>query len=372
MNIGIDARFYGPQEKGLGRYTQKLIEHLQRIDQHNHYVVLLQPDRIANFPLPNDRWTAVPAPFRWYTLEEQLKMPGLIKQIGVDFMHFPHFNVPMFYRGPYVVTIHDLIITKHPKRRASTLGVLTYWLKYLAYKVVVDFAVKRAKKIITVSGFSRKELLEYYHLPSDRVVVTYEAADPPEDQNATHNLAHYGITTPYLLYVGNAHPHKNLERLAEAFATFRKEHAEYSLVLVGGHDYFYQRLMNDLRQRQLDTNVVFPGFVPDEDLGLLFQDARAYVFPSMAEGFGLPPLEAMWRKTPVISSNATCLPEVLGDAAEYFDPACPREMVAAMNKIVIDEPLRATLVAKGLERVQRFSWDQMAKETLQIYQLFGS
>lgn len=371
MNIGIDARFYGPQEKGLGRYTQKLIEHLQRIDQHNHYVVLLQPDRIADFPLPNDRWRTVPAPFRWYTLEEQLKMPGLIKRLGVDFMHFPHFNVPMFYRGPYVVTIHDLIITKHPKRRTSTLGVFTYWLKYLAYKTVVNSAVKRARKIITVSQFSRKELLDYYHLASERVVVTYEAADPPQDQDAMHDLIHYGIKAPFFLYVGNAHPHKNLERLAEAFASFRKDHLEYSLVLVGGHDYFYQRLMHELREKKLDTGVVFPGFVPDEDLGLLFEHARAYVFPSMAEGFGLPPLEAMWRKTPVISSNATCLPEVLGDAAEYFDPNCPREIAAAMKKIVTDQSLRSTLVAKGLERVERFSWDQMAKETLHIYQQLG-
>ncbi|MBI3120545.1 MAG: glycosyltransferase family 4 protein [Candidatus Kerfeldbacteria bacterium] len=370
MKIGIDARFYGPQEKGLGRYVQKLIEHLQVLDHENSYVVFLQPDRIKDFPIPSPKWRAVAAPYRWYTISEQLKMPKLLSQEHVDFMHFPHFNVPIFYRGPYLITIHDLIITKHPKRRASTLGPFTYWLKYAAYKFVVANAVRKASRILTVSKHSKKEIQDYYHIPEDRIVVTYEAADPPRDLPALHDIAHYNIHAPYLLYVGNAHPHKNLERLLSAFAQFREEHPEYSLVLVGSHDYFYQRLMQEAETSKLNTNVIFPGFVPDEDLGLLYAQATAYVFPSMSEGFGLPPLEAMYRGTPVVSSNATCLPEILGDAVLYMDPMHVSAIAHAMEQIVTDQELRNQLIERGRQQVQRFSWDRMAKETLAIYQSF--
>lgn len=368
MKIGIDARFYGPQEKGLGRYTQKLIEHLQKIDQENDYVVFLQPARVKDFPTPSEKWQTVTAPFRWYTLEEQLKMPRLIKSAGVDFMHFPHFNVPMFYRGPYIVTIHDLIITKHPKRRASTLGALPYWAKYGAYRMVVSSAVRRAKKVVTVSQYSRKDIMEYYNLPSDRVIVTYEAADPPNAYTPAHDLSHYNIQKPYVMYVGNAHPHKNLELLISAFARFREKNPDYHLVLVGGHDYFYKRLIQETKERGLDANVIFPGFVPDEDLGVLFEAATAYVFPSLSEGFGLPPLEAMQMNIPVISSNATCMPEVLGDAAEYFDPEEETEIIHALERVTKDEALQQQLVERGSRRVRQFSWDRMAQETLDIYQ----
>ncbi|PIY96471.1 MAG: hypothetical protein COY66_04030 [Candidatus Kerfeldbacteria bacterium CG_4_10_14_0_8_um_filter_42_10] len=370
MRIGIDARFYGPTRTGPGRYTQKLVDHLQEIDQENTYLIFLKKDNWDSFKPKNPNFIKVLADYRWYSLAEQIFMPLKISRAKVDLMHFPHFNVPIFYFGRFIVTIHDLIITHFPTRKATTLGPLLYKAKQLGYRLVIWFAAKRSKKVITVSKFSKQEIIKHFGLPDEKVAVTYEACDPPKILNDSFKeLARkFQITKPFLLYVGNTYPHKNLERMLAAFRKLvRNEQLNIQLVLVGKEDYFSKRLKAKAEELELKDDVIFTGFVADQELPLFYKNASLYVFPSSIEGFGLPPLEAMSYGLPVASSNAPCLPEILQDAAEYFNPTEIDDIVRVIKRLIIDERLKDKLKTKGIEHVEKFSWKKMVERTHSIY-----
>lgn len=389
MRIGIDGRFYGGEfAKGLGRYTEKLVEYLVAHDREHTYVLFLQDEGIAAWRKrfghlkleEQGRWTLVRAPYRWYTLAEQLKLPRLLKKAHVDTMLFPHFNVPFLYRRPFIVTIHDLIILKFPTERATTLGPLLYKLKHMAGKMVMRHAALSSSHVITVSEFSKKDICEYYGLPESRVSVTYEAAHAyPSTQTRTPEqeremvMQSFGVSKPFVLYVGNAYPHKNVEVLLDVAQKAKQNGAAptWQILLVGKKDYFYERLQQSVQERGLQDVVVFAGFVTDEQLGALYRTAAAYIFPSLYEGFGLPPLEAMQYGTPVISSNASCMPEILGDAALMVDPHAVSDILRAVERVWHEPALRADLSARGRAQVARYSWERMMQQTREIIEQYG-
>lgn len=371
MRIGIDARFYGPIGKGLGRYTQKLIENLEKIDKNNRYFIFLRKNNFDAYQPKNNNFKKVLADFKWYTVEEQLKFPKLLKAFKLDICHFPHFNVPFFYSGKFVVTIHDLILIHFPTVRSSTLSPFLYWLKFIAYKIVIKSAILRSSRIIAVSNFTKDDLLKTYKsIPHEKIFVTYEACEdycmlsPNKDKEI---LARYGIINPYIMYVGNAYPHKNLERLLLAFNKTKKTHENICLILVGSEDYFYKRL-RQFSKREKIRDVYFMGYVPDHDLDTFFHNAEAFVWPSLYEGFGLPPLEAMAKGTPVVSSDHPCMKEILGDSAHYFKAENVESIAAAISEILSNRSLRQSLIAKGFRQAEKYSWKGMAKQTLDIYE----
>jgi glycosyltransferase involved in cell wall biosynthesis len=370
MRIGIDARFFGTIGKGLGRYTQKLIENLENIDSENQYFVFLRKENWDEYKPKNKNFTKVPADIPWYGLREQLQFPGILKKHKLDLVHFPHFNVPVLYKGKFVVTIHDLILLRYPTKKASTLSPLFYLFKKRAYDFVIRQAVKKAEKIIAVSKHTKVDIEKYFRVPDEKISVTYEAVDIAQKMSAEPGekiLEKYGIMKPYLLYVGNAYPHKNLERLVLVFREIAKKHPHLHLALVGKEDYFYKRLKK-FASENFAKNVVFAGFVPDKHLGIVYREALLYVFPSLCEGFGLPPLEAMAKGIPVASSNASCLPEILGEAVVYFDPKGMAEMAATIESAISDSDLRKNLITRGKERLKKYSWEKMGRETLDIYE----
>ncbi|MFH1388124.1 MAG: glycosyltransferase family 1 protein [Patescibacteria group bacterium] len=369
MTIGIDARFYGPKQKGLGRYVQKLVDNLEEIDSNNQFIIFLRRENWNEYQPSNPNFKKVLADYSWYSLQEQFFMPFKIRQEKVDLMHFPHFNVPIFYNQPFVITIHDLILKKFPTRRASTLGPVRYWLKNLAYDLVIKLAIKRAKKIIAVSEYTKKDILRYFDVEANKIEVIYEGSPFPkvgpyfaEPWQRFGKIRSDLYSCPYLLYVGNAYPHKNLERLISAFKGLIKEKKNLKLVLVGELDYFYQRL-----QKISPAQVIFTDFVSDQELVNLYQNASLYVFPSLCEGFGLPSLEAMAHNLPVVCSNSSCLPEILGQAAIYFDPENTDDMIDKIKKVFQDKELQEKLVLRGQETIKKYSWQKMAKETLEVY-----
>ena len=380
--IGIDARFYGPIGKGLGRYTQEMVDNIIKLDEVNEYRIFLTKDNFDEFVCDGVRVKKILADVRWYTLAEQLIMPWLLRQEKLDLVHFPHFNVPLFYFGKFVVTVHDLILFKYPTNRATTLSPLLYWLKNMAYRVVIWSAVLRAKKIIAVSEFTKQDILKHFGIKADKVEVTYEGvANLSKGRDSLFDLSHdkqalleYNINRPFLLYVGNVYPHKNLERLLEVFAKlYRQRDKNLQLVLVGKPDYFYERLKVkaaslNLWQPNDKSPVIFSGYVPDAKLEIFFKQALLYVFPSLYEGFGLPPLEAMAKGCPVASSDRSSLPEILGEAAIYFNPESLSDMEAKIGSVIDDEDLRQKLRQLGYEQVKKYSWWECARATFEVYQ----
>jgi len=388
MRIGIDARFYGPIGKGLGRYTQEVVDNLMKITSANggagfNYVIFLSPENFDEFICDQPFVKKVKLKIRWYSWAEQLIMPVYLWREKLDLIHFPHFNIPILTPTKFVVTIHDLILTHFPTVRATTRNHFWYFLKNLAYRLVIKIAVIRASKIIAVSQFTRDDIISKLKVRSEKIVVTYEGvANLAKGRDSLfvakldnqETLEQYHIAKNFLLYVGNAYPHKNLETLLRVFGRLHKEKPELRLVLVGKQDYFYQRAQDyarslNLWQREnVNSPVVFPGYVPDAQLEILYQEARAYVFPSLYEGFGLPPLEAMAKGCPVISSDRTSLPEVLGQAAIYFNPEDETEMLLKIREILEDDGRRQELINYGQEQAKKYNWWECANQTLLVYQ----
>lgn len=373
MRIGIDARFFGPVGKGLGRYTERLIENLEKLAIEHDFVVFLRKENFDLYRPKSPRFRKVLADFRWYSASEQVRFPPLILRERIDLMHFPHFNVPILTPCPFIVTIHDLILFRYPTRRATTLNAAVYGLKYAAYRAVIRSAARRAKKIITVSECTKRDIVKELKVKPERVIVTYEASDGVEAGQltipGTFDPTAKGIVKPYFLYVGNAYPHKNLERLLMVFKKLRDSGLDAQLVLVGKMDYFYERLKEEARAAGLldRGDAVFYGYAEEAELAELYRRARAYVFPSLLEGFGLPPLEAMRYGTPVAASDSSCLPEILADAAVYFNPERDGDIARAMRGVFTDQTLRARLADGGRRRVERFSWRECAERTYQAY-----
>lgn len=381
MRVGIDARFWS--EQGHGRYIRNLISELAKIDQDNQYVIFLRKDDFEKFQIPNSRFQKRLAEVRWYTLKEQTMLLAIFLKENLDLLHVPHFNIPVLYPKPIVITIHDLTITYYPTIRATTLPYPVWKFKRIMYHVVLRTALMRAKKIIAVSNFTKNEIRKYYpQIPDEKIVVTHEAVEQAfiekADQYKTDSgqarmtmgkiKKTYDIKKQYLIYVGNVHPHKNIERLIRVFHKLQKDlSGNVQLVLVGKDDYFMDRLKHETCNMKQETNIIWTGFVPEADLPRLIKGAAAFVFPSLMEGFGIPPLEAMAVGTPTIVSNTTSLPEVCGDASEYFDPASEDDMYAKIKSVLEDADLRLSLVQKGYERVKQFSWNRMAQQTQDLY-----
>lgn len=377
MKIGIDARLYGPLDKGIGRYTQKIIQQIEHLDQENEYFIFL---RRENFDLlscakasegryVNPHFHKILADYPLYSFKEQILLPLKLKKYHLDLVHFPHYNVPILYRGKFVITIHDLIHLKF-NRQATTRFWPFYFLKYLFSRLITRLAIKRAIKILTVSEFVKNQIISYYKVNPNKITVIYEATNMAKKilpTNIQYPIS--GIQYPYLLYVGNAYPHKNLERLLQAFklVTDKLPTTNYKLILVGKIDYFYQRLKKMVQELKLDERVIFAGAISDQELTNLYQNALAYVFPSLMEGFGLPGLEAMSHNCPVLSSNAGSLPEIYGKAAFYFDPIDTNDIAEKIKKIITEPDLREKLKKLGLEQVKKFSWKSCAEKTLKIY-----
>ncbi len=365
MRIGIDARLLDPHGSGLSRYVERLVTHLAARDHENDYVVWLRPG-IAWEP-HNPRWEIRRAGEHWYTIREQLVMPWRFLAGRVDLLHIPHFNIPVLYPRPFVVTIHDLILNQFPTERSSTLEPILFKIKHAAYHIALVQAIRRARQIISVSAWSKEQLIKTYRRAIGKTTVTYEAADALPSASPMADLAKKNITQPYFLYAGNTYPHKNLERLVDAFRTVQRAHPETTLVLVGKRDYFSHRLESYVRAGNI-PNVVFFGYATDHELHGLYKNCHAYVFPSLSEGFGLPGLEAMLAGALVLAGNATCLPEVLGDAARYFNPHNTDNIAQVMIDSLEHPEQRGMMIERGYAQVAKYSWERMADETRAIYE----
>lgn len=369
MKIGIDCRMLGPEQGGLGRYVEQLVFHLSQTDFINQYVLFVRPQNAAAVKIGNPKfqYTTVMADLPWYGWREQIFLKKIITREKVDLMHFPHWNVPLSYNEPFVVTIHDLLLLEYPTRAASTLGPISYWFKNKMYKKVLRHAANQAAHILTTSEFTKQDIVKKLGIEPNKLTVTYQAPFLVKPGGQKISLEKWGITKPYVLYVGVAYPHKNLEKLVEAWALVsQKTDQAYQLILVGKNNYFYEQLKIKVKENQY-LNIIFTDFIPDVFLPELYTRARLFVYPSLYEGFGLPPLEAWVCGLPVAASNQSCLPEVLGTGAFYFDPNSAANMAEIMVQALENDQARAEVIKQAIQEIKRFSWENLTTQTLRVY-----
>lgn len=375
--IGIDARFYGPIGKGLGRYTQEIVDNITNLDEENDYVIFLSKENFDLCQCQNERVKKVLVNINWYSWAEQIIFPFFIWREHLDLIHFPHFNVPIFCPVKFIVTIQDLILTKYPTVRSFWQF---YWFKNLSYRMVVRLAMWRAKIILTSSNYTKYDIIDKFDIKAEKILVIYYGIanlnknfNSLDDEKVVSKIFKNNIINNFILYVGNAYPHKNLTTLLSVFSKFYKRNKNFHLVLVGYDDYFYQQLkliakkMNLWEKDDPNSPVIFTGFISDFELDVLYKQAAFYIFPSLYEGFGLPPLEAMSKGCPVLSSNKSSLPEILGEAALYSNTLDKTDMLIKMEKISKDKNFRQELIRRGFEQVKKYNWLDCAKRTLKVY-----
>jgi glycosyltransferase involved in cell wall biosynthesis len=365
MRIAIDARFFG-SGTGIGRYVEQLILNLEKVDLENEYFILINKENQDQYQPTNLNFKKVIIDIPWYGLIEQFKLPRILKKLNVDLVHFLHFNVPFFYNKAFVVSIHDSILTKYPSQRATTLSPLKYFFKNIFYRLVIKHAIQKSKTVITMAEYTKKEIVKEFNCPLEKIEVIYEGVTKLEQGSEIVDLKEYNITKKYVLYVGNAYPHKNLEFLIKSWQNFKKD---YQLVLVGKKDYFYQRLEKLIKELGLEEKIILTGYLLDSKLASFYQQAQSYVFPSLCEGFGLPPLEAMQFSLPVLVSNTSCLPEILGDSALYFYPKDQDDFLEKLNTIISNEELREKLIINSQKLLLKYNWKTMVEETLRVYSI---
>ncbi len=352
---------------GLGRYVEQLVKELQSIDHKNRFVLFLKPENFKDCEILNKNFEKRKVDIHWYTLKEQISFSKIIEKEKLDLIHFPHWNVPLNLKTPFVVTIHDLILLEQPlSAKATTKNFFVYRIKYAAYKFVLRNALRKSQKIVAISSFTKTSILKWFpSINKEKVQVVFDGITdlaktslPPKQKDE--------IGDSFILSVGNAYPHKNLERLLKAFRELSKKHKKTKLVLAGKETIFYKRLL-----KNKPDNVIFIDSPEDQELKWLYENASLYAFPSLIEGFGLPALEAMASKLPVIASNNSSLPEILESAAEYFDPKSEKGIQRAMEKVLENKPLQKQLTESGLKQAAKYSWTKMAKDIKHIYETCG-
>ncbi len=371
MKIAIDIRRMN--EFGVGTYTRNIIRALARLDRENQYFLLGPPEKVREIgDLPeNFRSIAVLAPD---TLRGYVQCQEVVSRLGCDLVHVPHlFWLPRHLPCPYVLTVHDML--EHMYRARSGSGIKRSLHFNLTRRVV-----QKAARIFAVSRFTKSEVEKLFGIDSSRIEVIYNAIDHrflsghASDADRQFLAERYQIAYPFLLYAGRISPHKNLVRIIEAFSALKAElekhdlYPDLKLIIIGDELSKHPDLRRTVIRGGVHNDVRFLGFVPIEVLRIFYDAAKVFVFPSLYEGFGLPPLEAMAHGTPVLTSNTSSIPEVVGNAAVMVNPENVFEMMRALQRVLLDPSLREKLRQRGYEQVTKFSWDASAAKVLAGYE----
>lgn len=358
--IVIDAR---ELRTSTGRYVERLLHYLQDVDTDpsHRYLVLLKPKDMDSWEPHNKRFKKVTCRFKEFGFGEQVGFLWQLVRVRPDLVHFGMVQQPILYQGAVVTTMHDLTTLRfaHPAKNK-----LVFALKQRVYYLVNYIAAHKSRLILTPSEYVKDDVARSMRINSRKITVTYEAGTSIEvSAEAMPDLT----DVRFLMYVGRPNPHKNLSRLLEAYSVLKQDMPDLHLVLAGRKDILFRRHAREVRRLGI-PDVHFTGHVTDGQLRWLYEHTAAYVFPSLSEGFGLPGLEAMAHGAPVVSSNATCLPEIYGEAAEYFDPKDTTAMADAIGQVLCKPALREKLVDAGYAQVKRYSWKRMAEQTLSAYE----
>lgn len=363
--VVIDARMYGLEHAGIGRYVLNLVKEIGQLEEKRlRFSLIVSQKKLG--PIKEELgegFDYFPANSSHYSFNEQFEIPLILKKIKPDLIHFPHFNASLFWSGNFVVTIHDLIKHYFKGKKTTTRTPFFYWAKYLGYRLQINHSLKKSKLIFTPSDFWKEKLTQDFNLAPEKIIVTHEAVESKFLKLAQNKKGEILKKMPFFIYTGSVYPHKNLEILLKAL----KKISQVKLLIVSSRNVFTQRLNQTVKKFGLEKRVVFLGFVEDEKLIGLYQRAAALVQPSLMEGFGLTGLEAMAAGCPVLSSKSSCLPEIYGRAALYFNPLEVNDLEEKLRRILKSKKLRRKLIKKGKKQVEKYSWKKTAQETIEGY-----
>jgi len=371
VKIAFDIRRV--TEFGVGTYTRNIVRALGRLDRENKYFLIGSPEKVAEIgPLPANFHT-VPLLQRDTTVKGFLDWRAILKRLNCDLVHIPHlFWLPRALPCPYVMTVHDVL--EHMYRARDHSGLRRSLHFHLTRRVL-----KGAARIFAVSKFTKSEIEKLFGIPVGRIEVMYNAIDErflrghASDSDRQFLAERYLVTYPFLLYAGRISPHKNLVRIIEAFSALKAElekegkYTDLKLIIIGDELSKHPDLRRTVIRGGVQNDVRFLGFIPIEVLRIFYDAAKIFVFPSLYEGFGLPPLEAMAHGTPVVTSNSSSLPEVVGNAAVLVNPENVFEIMRALHRVLLDQPLREKLKQRGYEQAAKFSWDVSARQIREVY-----
>lgn len=366
MHIAVDAHRLNAEVMTGGEiYTLNLLGSLAALDRENRYTLYVDRPTQDRFGKDNFKFKALrqPTPRLWHLAT----LPRELLSHKPDVLFMPGFLIPVYHPGRVVVSFLDLAFRIFP-------GILKTRLAFV-FERQVAFAARHADAIIAISESTKRDIVKFYDIPPEKIFVTYLGYEaglfkPETDEVRTAGvLTKHGINTEFVLCVGTLEPRKNLDRLIEAFALFKKQSgAGHKLVITGAKGWLYDKIFETVSELKLENEVVFTGYVAREDLPSLFSRAGVFVYPSLYEGFGLPPLEAMACGAPVITSNVSSLPEVVGEAGAMVDPYDVQGLAEAISRVLTEESLRREMAAKGIERAKLFSWEKAAAQTLAVFQ----
>lgn len=369
MHIAIDARaFYWT---GIGRYIRNIVSEFLTHPSGHTFTLLVPEGKEQEVQQDihdsNNVFQYIGVEPSYYSYKEQTRFLSQLNKLDVDLVHFMHFNVPYFYRHPYVVTIHDITRFIFPGQKRQSL------LQQLAYESIFANAVAHARHVIAVSETTKNDMEQLPFKKVAPITTIYEGVD--SDFSAPISLLSrqkiqllLGTDRPYFLFVGVWMSHKNLVRLLDAYQLVRKQYPEFKLVITGKPVPGYSNLISYVRESNLEKEVIFPGFVPHPLLPALYAQSTALVFPSLYEGFGLPPLEAMSCGAPVVASNVSSLPELLGDAVEYVNPESTSDIARGMLKVIRNPEYAKQRVMLGKSHVLPYTWRRAATEHIRVYE----
>ncbi len=357
MKVVVDARESGTS---TGRYIDKLIEYLAKLETDISFEIITKPKRVEYIRNIAPSFSVISADIKEFTFDEQLRFNSLLKSLKADLVHFGMVQQPILYKGKVITSVQDLTTLRFNN---PSKNLVVFKFKQLIYRFVVLIAIKKSKAIISPSKFVKDDLIRFSGAKENKFFVTYYSADKINESSKEIN---YLKRKNFIMYVGRPTPHKNLEGLVKAFRLVKKDYPDFLLVLAGKKDANYlgiEKLVNSLGVK----DVYFTDFMSDGQLRWLYENTKAYVFPSFSEGFGLPSLEAMAHGAPVVSSNTTCLPEINGKAAVYFNPKDINDMAEKIESVISNETLRKELIQRGYKQLKKYSWTKTAQETLNIY-----
>ncbi|MCF8567685.1 glycosyltransferase family 4 protein [Alicyclobacillus tolerans] len=357
MKIAVDVRM--ARNTGIGRYISNLVDGLSLCPDITPLVLLQNSE--SPFKVMQGHLQHVELKSRIFTIREQFELRNVLKKTNPNVVHSPQFNAPVATDLPLVVTIHDLAYDRFPEEFPS-------YKAFLYYRAMMKWVTKKARSIITVSNSSKVDLMNYYRVPESKIHVIYHGN--PALRSGGNDLyvnSDTGSDTRYFLYVGMNRPRKNLRRLIDAFEA-TVDRTNHLLLTVGTESTDYYDIRGDVERRGLEDKVKFLGRLSDQRLMKIYEGATAVVFPSIYEGFGFPVLEAMSRGVPVVCSNTSSLPEIVGEAALTFNPYNTNDMAEALLEISSNQQLRSTLSLSGLNRVPMFDWTRSIAEHIAVYE----